>query len=86
MHRLAEDLEEYHKKNIEDLIEKQTTEDFKCYDLGTGVLCNGKDIGLESFILCLEKRPEKCNFSFPFGTGFFCKCPLRIYIAKEFKK
>jgi hypothetical protein len=86
MQKLAEELEEYHKRKIEEIIKKQNPEDFKCYEFGRGVLCNGKDIGLESFILCLENNPEKCNFSFAFGTGYFCKCPLRLYIAKELNK
>ena len=37
--------------------------------------CQRKDLGLDSFLLCLENNPEKCVHSLPFGNDHFCKCP-----------
>lgn len=37
--------------------------------------CRRKDLGLSSFLLCLESNPEKCMHSLPFGNDYFCKCP-----------
>ncbi len=37
--------------------------------------CRRKDLGLDSYLLCLENNPEKCIHSLPFGNDYFCKCP-----------
>jgi hypothetical protein len=37
--------------------------------------CRRKDLGLNSYLLCLEDNPDKCVHSLPFGNDFFCKCP-----------
>lgn len=60
--------------------------DFECYKLRFDDLCKAEDIGLDSFVMCLEKDSLKCVFSLPFGDIYICKCPLRIYICKELKK
>lgn len=59
---------------------------FKCYKSGFHDLCHAKDIGMESFIECLESRTRECQFSFPFGLSHLCQCPLRIYVEKNFHK
>lgn len=38
--------------------------------------CKTDDMGLESFLICLEKKPKKCMFSIIFGNRYFCKKPL----------
>jgi hypothetical protein len=37
--------------------------------------CRRKDLGLNSYLLCLEDNPDKCTHSLAFGSDFFCKCP-----------
>ena len=59
---------------------------FKCYELGFHNLCHAKDIGMESFVECLESRTKECKFSFPFGHSHLCKCPLRIYVKKNLNR
>jgi hypothetical protein len=59
---------------------------FRCYKSKYKDLCKAQDIGMESFLVCLDKNPQKCKFSFSFGFKYFCKCPLRVFIAKEFKR
>ena len=49
-------------------------------------LCKAEDIGLEKRIKCLDDTPQKCDFTIPFGSGFYCKCPVRVYVAKNFKR
>jgi hypothetical protein len=63
----------------------QCPKDFECYKSGFENLCEMKDIGLDSFLECLDKEASSCTFSVSFGINY-CKCPLRIYIAKELKK
>ena len=57
--------------------------DFNCYKSGFKDLCKAEDIGIESFLVCLEDDPSECKFSIPFGDAYFCECPLRVYIAKK---
>jgi hypothetical protein len=73
-------------ENIEDIVDKlKCSKGFECYKSGFKNLCKAEDIGIESFLVCLEKEPSDCKFSIPFGDGFFCQCPLRVYIAKKMK-
>jgi hypothetical protein len=35
---------------------------------------------------CLDDSPELCSFASVYNDGFemrFCRCPLRIYLAKN---
>jgi hypothetical protein len=80
-------MDEKTKKELEEIMgEMQCPKDFKCYKSGLEVLCKAKDIGLETYLECMEVHPQKCPFSVPFGHSYFCKCPLRVYIAKKLKK
>jgi hypothetical protein len=74
------------KKEIEDIIDGlQCPKDFRCYTSGFTNLCKSADLGMESFLKCLENDPQQCKFAMYFGTDFFCTCPLRIYIVKKLK-
>ena len=74
-------------EKLEDIVNGlKCPKDFKCYKSGFKDLCKAEDIGIESFLVCLEEDPSECQFSIPFGEAYFCECPLRIYIAKKIKK
>jgi len=76
-----------YKRDIEEIIGKiQCPKDFRCYKSGFNALCRARDIGIESFVECLEKKPDKCKFSRSFGLMHLCECPLRIYLAKKMKQ
>jgi len=77
---------ESRQKKIKKIIKTiQCTKDFKCYESKFKNLCKAKDIGLKSFLLCLEETHD-CNFSIYFIDEYLCKCPLRVFVAKEMKK
>ncbi len=79
MHKVIQD-------QIEEIIDGlKCPKDFVCYRSEFKSLCRAKDIGLESFVACLADSQE-CRFSILFGGLCFCQCPLRVYIAKTFKK
>lgn len=81
------ELTEKQRKEIEAIAGGQKcSKDFKCYKLGFEKLCKARDHGLEGYLDCLEENPRDCPFSLPFGNGYFCKCPLRIYIARNLRK
>ena len=53
-----------------------------CVKRGLEDLCRARDTRLETYLECLEEG-ETCPFSIPFGHGFLCKCPVRMYIKRE---
>jgi hypothetical protein len=60
--------------------------DFKCYksgfeDLNSSMLPNS---GL--LVECFETKSFNCKFSYDTDSHFMCTCPLRLYIARKFKK
>ena len=76
-----------HGNILEKIIDKHKCPyDFVCYNSKFKKLCNAKDIGMESFLVCLEEKPEECVFSMSLAGSKFCRCHLRVYIAKVFKK
>jgi hypothetical protein len=80
-------MKEAHKKEMEGLIDElKCPKDFACYKSGFEVLCKATDVGIESFLECLEEKPFDCKFSVFFGGLYYCQCPLRIYISKKLKK
>jgi len=53
----------------------------KDLSLKSRISCKTDDIGLESFLICLEEKPKKCPFSTLFGNRYFCKKPLSLESA-----
>ena len=79
-------MKESHKKQIEKIIKAmECSKDFKCYKSGFTDICKAKDIGRESVLECTGEYSYGCEFREYFGGSYYCKCPLRVYIAKELK-
>ncbi len=80
-------MEQDHQKELQELIgDLVCPKDFKCCTEGLEHLCKAREIGLETFLECLEEHPLECPFSVHFDDLYLCECPLRVYIAKELKK
>jgi hypothetical protein len=81
-------MEQDHQKEIERIIgQLKCPKDFVCYKSGFETLCKAEDVGMESYLACLEEHSFECKFSVGFfGDRYYCACPLRVYIAKELKK
>ena len=78
---------EEERKKIDEIINGlKCPKDFACAQSGFERLCKARDLGLESFLDCLEEKPAGCNFALAFGNGYLCQCPLRVYLAKKLKK
>jgi hypothetical protein len=58
----------------------------QCCESGFVDICRAEDVGLDSFLKCLEGEPRDCVYSIGYGENYYCKCPLRVYIAKHLKK
>ena len=84
---LADTIERELQEEIEDIIHTiQCPKKFECYTSGFTKLCRARDIGLESFVACLNRDPFACKFSIRFGELFFCQCALRVCISKKLRK
>jgi hypothetical protein len=72
---------------IDDL---QCPKDFECYKQRFEGICQVKDVGLDSIVECIETSPNgcgnTCSFHISYGHSHYCKCPLRVYIAKRLNK
>ena len=80
-------MDEQDRKALEEIIGGLfCPKDFLCYRSNLDSLCKAKDIGMKSFLVCLEENPQGCKFSIDGGDYFFCECPIRTYIAKKFSK
>ena len=55
----------------------------RCTKSGLGELCAARDIRNDEFLICQEKD-KNCSFALEFVFGYMCKCPVRLYIAKEY--
>lgn len=64
-------------------IETDYSRDVQSYTSPIKVLCKAEDIGLESYVRCLEETPQLCQFSVPFGYAHFCDSPVRVHICKK---
>lgn len=79
--------DEFNKKEIEEIVnEFKCPREVLCCKSDFKVLCKANDIGLETFLECLEEDPRSCPASLRFGDGYSCQCPLRVYIYKKLGK
>ncbi len=78
--------DEDRKKIEEIMVGMQCPKSFLCAEKGFENLCRAEDIGLESYLTCMEEKSLVCSFVLSFGSRYFCQCPLRVYLAKKLKK
>jgi len=60
------------------------TKNFRCFESGFKEICNAEDIILSAFVACKDLNPAFCKFSLFLGTSYYCNCPVRIFLAKEY--
>ena len=78
---------EEHKTQIEEIIKgTECSKDFNCYKSGLEDLAKIQIFRDGELVECFEECSQLCKFSFGFGFGHYCQCPLRKYIAKNFNK
>jgi len=77
-------MEESTKRKLEEIIgQMKCPKDFVCYKSGLKTLCKAEDVGMKSYLKCLEENPGECTFSLGYAESHYCTCPLRRYIAKK---
>jgi hypothetical protein len=60
--------------------------DFQCYKSGFKELCGELLEDSGKLVDCVNEKSAECKFSVFLSSGFLCACPLRIYIATNYKK
>jgi hypothetical protein len=81
------ELTQEHRQKIEKIASGiKCIKDFGCYKSESKKLCKACDFGVKQYLYCLEDEPQNCDFSLSFGRGYFCTCPVRIYIAKNLEQ
>ena len=76
-----------HLPDIEEIIGQfKCSKDFECYKSGFETLCTAEDVGMVSYLHCLEEDPRNCLFLLTAPHTNYCECPLRVYISKKLKK
>lgn len=81
------ELTQQQQTQIEEIIsDMECWKGFDCYKSKFENLCKIRIFRDGELRECLETKTWLCKFSFSFGNGFYCKCPLREYIAKNFNK
>ena len=78
-------MKQAHMQQIEEHT-KCCPEGCKCHNGGIDSFCKAEDVGLETFVECLEEEAFNCASSVSFADSYYCKCLLRVYIAKKLKK
>jgi hypothetical protein len=78
-------MEQAYVQRIEQLI-RDCPEGSKCHNREVRNLCKARDLGMELFVECLEENPFECVCSVSFGDSWYCSCPPRVHIAKEFER
>ena len=79
-------MDEAQKKRLDEIMAgMECPRGFQHCKFGFEKLCKAKDNGLKRYVECLEDEFGTCEFRVPFRDGVFCKCPVRVYIAKELK-
>lgn len=75
------------KQKIEEIIGQMSCpKDFRCAENGFENLCLAEDHGLKENLVCYEEKPRECVFAFRYACSYLCRCPLRIYLARELGK
>ena len=83
----VEIVDEKVREAIEEIMGRtQCPKNFRCAESEFEVLCKAKDIGLDSYLECLEHDASRCKFALPFGNSYFCRCPVRVYVFEKLKK
>ncbi len=75
-----------YQAKIEEIVgEMSCPKKFRCAEAGFENMCKAEDYGHDRYLECLEDSPEDCPFALSFVNGFFCQCPLRVFVAQKLK-
>ncbi|UCE50698.1 MAG: hypothetical protein JSW47_11135 [Phycisphaerales bacterium] len=75
------------KQQIEEIIQTMhCPRDFECYKSDFQNIGEVGIVGDAEMLECIEPRGRTCEFGSPRGLGTICTCPLRNYVARNFRR
>ena len=60
--------------------------DFRCAAIEPEHPGKAGDIGIDSYLECLDKEPWSCQLAVYVDGEYFCDCAERVYIAAKLAK
>ena len=57
--------------------------EFACCKRKLNGMAYTKDFGNEVYLICENHTPFFCEHARSFGFGFFCSCPVNIFLTKN---
>ena len=73
----------YNKTSREIIGALQYPGEFRWHKKASSHPCKAKNIGLDSFVKCLEKDAYSCPFSVRYGYSYYCRCHHADEMAKR---
>ncbi len=78
-------IEEAQKEEIKQKIKAcECTKKIKCIDTNFQDVAPVKSVAAGELLECYTDRAAGCKFALPFGGTYFCRCPVRAYLFKQF--
>jgi hypothetical protein len=72
------------KKIIKRKIERsKCTKAIKCIDTDFMDVAPVRSVAACELLECYTDRARTCRFALPFGSTYFCRCPVRAYLFRE---
>ena len=62
----------------------QCYEDFYCFKHKFKDAIHKNEVGIEQLLKCIKPTTSNCPFSIQSEKEYYCKCPLRVYLIREF--
>ncbi len=80
-------MEAHHKEALEKLASGiECPRNNMCAESGFEVFGKARDRGLEGYLECMDDFAPRCKFAVHFGSGYYCRCPVRVYAGKKLGK
>lgn len=80
------ELSQENRVQIQEIMQRmECPKDFACYKSGFQNTCKVQVIVPGKLIECLDESGRACVFGLAFGSGIYCRCPLRNYAAENLR-
>ncbi len=79
-------MEKYHEERIQRIMaEMDCPKDFECAKTDFKNICKVTSNGLTGYVRCSpeETKSAHCRLAVPFGGAILCRCPVRVYLARN---
>jgi hypothetical protein len=75
-----------HAYRVNSLPELRSVIDWEYEKAACEFSCKARDVGLDSYVECLEESSHMCPFSIRYAHAYYCKNPARVRAVKQLGK